>query len=321
METPVKFMNRRGHYLFGMLFKPDNGHPPEVGILMCVSSIKHRIGPCRLYTLLARALCLQGYQVMCFDPAGVGDSEGSLDKKSLAEQHLDIQKGKFREDIQDAIGFCLDHGATERLILFGLCGGAVSAIIAGASDLRVNGLILLAVPVLLERVATQEASSRQGGLGMKLRPTREAPAILRKATTFLSLIKVRCRLNAREVLGRFTRFGGRCRLAVPAGRAGESGEALTVSSHPRFNHLFLHAFYGFASAGKRILFVLPENDLSSWIFKSEFQQSVLTEGSPYRSAVDVHMVLGANHNFAGRSSQQKVLDVITPWLARHTPAK
>lgn len=321
METPVKFLNRKGDNLFGMLFCPEPSQTAKVMILMCVSSIKHRIGPSRLYTLLARALCQAGYHVMCFDPAGIGDSEGALDEKSLTEHHLDIQHGKFREDIEDAVGFCLNHAPTDRLILCGLCGGAISAIIAGAGDDRVDSLILLAVPVLLDRVGKHERSQEHAACGIKHRAD-ETPTVIRKAITLISLVKVRWKLRASGLTRTLSALRAKCTMLLPSHRGERSGGHVRASSHPRFNHLFLHSFFRFTRGGRKILFVLPEYDLASWMFRSEFQQKVLSEEEDaYRSTVDVCTIEGAQHSFAGQTIQLKLFEAITAWLTRHHPVR
>jgi hypothetical protein len=57
------------------------------------------------------------------------------------------------------------------------------------------------------------------------------------------------------------------------------------------------------------------------MFRSEFQQKVLSEENPYRSTVDVCMIEAANHSFAGQTSQLKLLEVITAWLTSHHPVR
>ena len=85
MEEAVTFENKKGEKIFGIVHIPDLTPFGEkkVGINLLDPGIKYRVAPNRLNIKLARRLCQNGYYVLRFDPAGIGDSEGELPQNVL----------------------------------------------------------------------------------------------------------------------------------------------------------------------------------------------------------------------------------------------
>src|SRR5262245_9826865 len=162
IEQPITFVNRNGCRLFGMLYRPSASGDRRVGVLISVNAIKYRLGTFRLHVLLARKLCELGYTVFSFDPEGIGDSEGEFDYKLLSEHYFDIQTGKYNQDLADAIDFFAQTAQLDSLLLCGLCGGAISVLMEGGADKRVQGLILLNIPVLVEDLKRQGKEDTAG---------------------------------------------------------------------------------------------------------------------------------------------------------------
>jgi len=326
-ERPVTFRNRNGCRLFGMLYVPDAPLARRVGIVVSVNAIKYRAGTFRLHVLLARALCALGYHVFTFDPEGIGDSEGVFETKLLSAHYFDIQTGKYNNDLKDAIDFFVGECKIDSVLLSGLCGGAISVLMA-AVDPRVHGLILLNLPVLVEDLKLEGRVDNVA----KITSTESAGTLLKSKLARVGQLSfwrklVNRGVNMREelalvskavsVMARKTAQKLRPPRAIrPALDAGKP-----VSDHRLFNPHFQPAFMHAMNKRKRILFLFAEHDPWTWIFKSEFQDRVLTPGNVYADRCDVTVIAGANHIFSGTASQRELTQDICDWLSLHFPAQ
>jgi pimeloyl-ACP methyl ester carboxylesterase len=328
-EKPVTFVNRNGYRLFGMLYLPEQDVSRRVGIIISVNAIKYRLGTFRLHVLLARKLCDIGYTVFSFDPEGIGDSEGEFEHKLLSEHYHDIQTGKYNHDLTDAIDYFTDACSIESLLLCGLCGGAISVLMEAGGDPRVDGLILLNPPVLVEDLERRgEASSAAA-----ITSAESASSLLKDKLRRLAEIDFWRRLVRLQVnLGEEARLVCKA-TAVLALKIWEKSRSLVssrateldlnkpVSRNPLFNMRFQASFAQSMAAKKQILFVFAEFDPWTWIFKSEFQDLVLQPGNPYENYLTHELILAANHIFSGTDSQKQLEQRIIYWLSARYPVQ
>ncbi len=328
MEKPVTFVNRNGCRLFGMLYLPDTTPSRHIGIIISVNAVKYRLGTFRLHVLLARALAALGYSVLSFDPEGIGDSEGEFEYKLLSEHYFDIQTGKYSNDLADAIDFFWKECSLDTMLLFGLCGGAISVLIEAGEDERVSGLILLNIPVLVEDLkrlgqvdnAAMITSSESAGRLLRAKLGRAM-----QWSFWRRLFKKN--VNLREEARLVTRAGTVLVQSIAARVSGltsvrrRTAQALArpVSKNPLYNMNFQTAFSRAAIARKRIYFLFAELDQWTWVFKSEFQDFVLTPGNRFEENCRVEVIDGANHIFSGRASQTELQSRIVHWLSGNFP--
>lgn len=327
MENPVTFKNRNGETLFGMTFCPEvRSSRRKVGIIISVNAIKYRIGTFRLHTLLARHLSRIGYYVMYFDPAGIGDSEGGFEQKYLIEHYRDIQKGKYGEDIMDAISFFKSQFQLDSLVLFGLCGGAISMLIAAARDSRVDGLILLGLPVLVENIeGKNEEFDEASVITSQEQASRTLLSLLRKSINIHTWIKVftfkiawkkETRIAVKALTVLVTKHIEKLRNFIRKKQSMTLGNT-PVSQHPQFNMHFQHSFAKFTSREGKILFVFAELDFVTWLFKSEFQDTALGPYNPYEHLYEIHVIKRANHIFSAKDSQLQLGEILEKWLQQN----
>lgn len=328
MEKPVTFVNRKGCRLFGMLYLPDNAPSRRVGIVISVNAVKYRAGTFRLHVMLARALAAIGYSVLSFDPEGIGDSEGEFEFKLLSEHYYDIQTGKYNHDLADAIDFFWKECALDSLLLLGLCGGAISVLMEAGDDPRVSGLILLNIPVLVEDLkrlgqvdSAAMITSRETASGLLRAKVRR----LTQWGFWKKLLTLQ--VNFREESRLVTRAAGVLTKKVAEKFSGladqrrRAAQALSrpVSANRLYNMNFQTAFSRSMVARKRVYFLFAELDQWTWVFKSEFQDLVLTPGNQYESDCRVEVIPGANHIFSGRESQAELQSRIVTWLSGNFP--
>src|SRR5882757_1601462 len=108
LETPMQFACR-DEQLLGIFHHAFDS--PRRALLMVSGNQSYRVGPHRMFVLLARAWAQLGVSVMRFDCRGIGDSSGDL--RPLEETYEDIEAGmnclvRSRPDLEQIViwSFC-----------------------------------------------------------------------------------------------------------------------------------------------------------------------------------------------------------------------
>lgn len=124
----------QGEALPAIISRPAEGRQSGPrGVLVIVGGPQYKAGSHRQFTLLARALAAQGIPVLRFDYRGMGDGGG-------------VQR--TFDDVHDDVAVALDAfiaavPGLREVALWGLCDGATAAVLHGARDPRVTGMVLL----------------------------------------------------------------------------------------------------------------------------------------------------------------------------------
>jgi len=117
--------------LLGIATRPEM--PADTGVLILVGGPQYRAGSHRQFALLARQLAVNGIAAMRFDYRGMGDSEGEPQTFETVN-----------EDIRAAINTFFERvPSVRRVVIWGLCDAAASALYYAHTDTRVSRLILL----------------------------------------------------------------------------------------------------------------------------------------------------------------------------------
>lgn len=131
-ESP-RWFECEGDALLGIVARPlEPERERPVALLIAVGGPQYRVGSHRQFTLLARAAAAAGYCTLRFDYRGMGDSEGDM------RAFDDVQA-----DYQAAVNLLAEAAPGARIVLWGLCDAASAALMFGASDPRVAGVVLL----------------------------------------------------------------------------------------------------------------------------------------------------------------------------------
>ena len=147
---PVTFRNKSGHRLFGILHRPAHPCASGTAILLLSPGVKMRVAPHRLYLDMAERFVALGYTVLRFDFYGLGDSEGDVHEEYLADLYGAVQVGRYIHDTIAAMDWMQSTHGTTKFIVSGLCGGAITGLLAAVKDPRIVGLLGLAIPVILD---------------------------------------------------------------------------------------------------------------------------------------------------------------------------
>ncbi len=303
-RRPVSFVNASGELLFGILDEPARART-DIGIVLLSPGVKSRVAPHRLYVKLARRLASRGFKVLRFDFAGLGDSEGMVPERQLADLYRAIQLGRYTNDTLASIEWMRAQGGTERVILGGLCGGAIAGLVAASGSDHVAGLFGLGIPVVLDGTAVDKvAEMSQGQLRSVRRKYRDK--VLDPAS-WLRVLTLRTdfRLAWRSFRG------GRPATAP----AGSNAAVLGGNGNPKFSL----ALFAMLARQRPLLMVFSGADRLHWEYLEKFAEPHADVLEPYRDRLEVRVIERANHVLTFDDWQNEFFGHCERWLAGHFP--
>jgi pimeloyl-ACP methyl ester carboxylesterase len=118
-----------------------------------------RAGPFRSMTRLADHLCDAGHRVVRADLRGFGEAEADVPEATIHEHYRSIERGLHVDDFLSVVA-ALEEDSP--LVLFGSCGGAVTAVRAAEREPRVQAVVAYALPVVLTGGRGAELAGRRG---------------------------------------------------------------------------------------------------------------------------------------------------------------
>lgn len=267
-----------GSRLVGVAAIPEGS--ADVGVLILVGGPQYRVGSHRQFTLLARSLAESGFASLRFDYRGMGDSEGEKCEFDEAE-----------DDISSAIDTLLASApGVTRVVLWGLCDAASSALIFAYRHPRVAGVILLnpwvhsgvySPQVKLAHYYRPAFAKRHQWRRLLSGQIRLLPAFQELAQDSLAL------------LGRFSNSSGR------------------KSSDRSFIQLMLEGFEQFQHG---ILIVLSEADLTAREFSTLIAHDAEWKAATSKPAVTIKTLTGADHTFSQKPWKDDVSRLTIEWL-------
>lgn len=315
MEKPVSFRSGENE-LRGILHDPGGAASREVGVVFVHSGARGRLGSTFQYPTLARALAKRGYSSLRWDPHGMGDSDGSIEDEKMLDFFGSIQAGRFASDAVAAIRAMDELVGPKKLLLWGLCGGGITALLAAPrASRRVDGLVLSSTPVLmdseqqspLDTISAEHASAQLWTLYAKKLFSVDAykrllggKSDLRTITTYLTA--------AGRGLGKKVVRKVKDRISPPP------PDAPKKPAHPRQNRHYLEAMEHLVRQDTKLLMLYGETDALRYDFENEVKEPLLDRDERYRRAVDVHLVPGCNHLFTLREWQDQALSHFDAWL-------
>lgn len=142
METAHRF-GRDGH-LAGIVSLPNDFKATDLAVVIPNAGFIHHVGPWQLHVDLVRRLEAAGVPSIRFDLSGLGDSELPRRRESVSARN--------GGDIRDAIDLLVEQSGARRVVMAGLCSGAVDAHRTALVDERVCGAGLLDPPAYPDRL-------------------------------------------------------------------------------------------------------------------------------------------------------------------------
>ena len=307
-QTPVTFVNRQGLTLFGVLEEPAGAPSTDIAVLLLSPGVKMRVGPQGLYRRISRELVALGLPVLRFDFYGLGDSEGALPEELLRDVYNHIEVGRFVDDTVDAMDWMQKTRGTKRFLLSGLCGGAITALLAGERDSRVAGLFGIGLTAVLASRAADASKYMTEGQVKDWRGAYARKLLNPKAWYRLLTLQSDNRLIGRIVGQAFRQYVLRQSAAPPP-----AAPPADDNANPRFPS----AFFRMLSSKRPMLLVFGGSDRLQWEFEEKFvarHRERLASMPPF---YQVHVVPDANHVLSTDAWQREMLDVTRTWLRRH----
>jgi pimeloyl-ACP methyl ester carboxylesterase len=319
--VPVTFPNKEGEQLFGVLHRPERPCADDAAILLLSPGVKMRVAPHRLYNKMTTRFVALGYTVLRFDFHGLGDSAGEAPDMLLADLYGATQVGRYVGDTLAAMDWMQRTCGTSRFIAAGLCGGALTGLLAAQNDPRITSLLGLSIPVILDgsnidasryMTVAQLKGTRRRYL-MKFRVWD--PDVWRSWRRFLTMqshYSLIVRSLAKPVAARFRRAG-------PEG-AGVAGAAAPLAAPDNTNPHVAPAFLRMVSTSRRVLLIFAESDRLLWDFEGKFLRRHQGAIDRYKDNYDLHIVPKANHVFSFPEWQEDMLHRACQWLELGIPA-
>lgn len=316
---PVLFPNSAGNRLFGILHQPSVNRNPGIAILLLSPGIKGRVAPHRLYVKIARRLCNAGFMVLRFDFYGLGDAEGKVTEKLLADVYGSVSMGRYVGDSIAAMDWLQKEYQIEKFILSGLCGGAITGLFTGARDPRVAALIGFGIPVI--QYGNNLMDSRYLSIGEQNQFRRGYVRKLFDWKSWARLLTFRSDYSviARVFLAPLKRAW---RLQVKSVHDTQHpAEANDTANVGNSNPYFAPAFFEMLNSSKKMFLVFGETDRLYWEFDEKFYQPQKHKIDHFRGLFEFYLVKKARHIFEERTQQEDLLQVIGGWLEREYGSK
>lgn len=304
----VTFKNPAGHTLYGTLHRPGLARPELPAVVLLSPGVKMRVGPGRLYVPLTQMLTAHGYLVLRFDFFGLGDSEGELQEQLLPDVYNHIEVGRYVGDTLSALAWLRSHCGCRRFLLGGLCGGAITALLAAERDPSIEGLLSLGMTITLASNAATPAKyltraqldSRRRGYYRRLLQPKSWLRFL----TFQSQYDVIWSSMKRLVVND---------RPAPAPVAADPEK---VEQRGNANPLFPPAFFTFLQRGGRALMLFSEKDRLPSEYEEKFATPYAQRLLPYAQQLHYHVVPSANHVLSFHEWQREMVEASRQWLLK-----
>ncbi len=302
MEKVVSFESGQFR-LNGIIHSPPKTEG-RVGVILLCPGYKHRVGQHRLYVYLARRLCKEGFHVLRFDFHGLGDSGGEIERCLFADFWNFVQRGGFVDDTIAAIDYFTKEIAPERIVLMGLCGGAITALLAAAREERVDGILPINIPVMLES-SSADWFTEQMPAGLADRLLSGYLRRLLSPESWLRLLTFKSDYRAiwKSLVSKISRRLERT----------ERARLEDLEAGGRLSPYFLQSFSRYAESRRPVLFLFSGNDKFRWAFESDFEAR-LPEGKDGRMTIPKFVVESANHSLTLPEWREALVDKATIWL-------
>ena len=311
-SIPVVFSNKQGLKLFGILHAPEGGRAGDTAIVILSPGIKSRVAPHRLYVKMAKRFVEDGYTVFRFDFYGLGDSEGEVDVELTPDLYGSIQVGRYIEDTMAALDWLEAEHGLNKFIISGLCGGAITGLLAGARDRRIDSIIGLGIPVILD-------STRFRGMASQFLTSKELDEWRAGYIKNLLSLESWARLLTfkSDYRALFKSFANPLRRLF--GKTNGEEPPVSEPADDNFNELFPEAFEAFVATPRKMLLLFGEDDRLFFEFEEKFLGRHGSRFERYRELCDVQLVSGARHIFELPEQLDEMLVKASSWLKEHYP--
>lgn len=306
----VVVRNQQGQALYGVLDCPEYcGHWDTMCILVS-AGVKPRVAPHRLYRKLAAEFVAHGMPVLRLDFTGMGDSEGELPETLLQDVYRSVQSGRHVPDIRAAMDQLSSSYGASNFVVGGLCGAAITGLLAAEGDSRVVGLYAMAMPTAIVGHAAATSSLSRGRISAERQLLQRKlwhPRTWLRVLTLQSDYRLWWSVLSAPLatgLGRLFRTGTTAELD-----AGES-----VAAPADLDPNFVRAFFSLSRNGVPTLLLFGGGDEYLWEYQEKFAEPMRGGLKRTRQQLQVSVVEGANHIFGNPAWTAEARRLTRDWI-------
>jgi uncharacterized protein len=294
--------------LYGILHHPEK--PNGALVLMFNIGLHYRVCHSRLFVRHARYLQDDGFTVARFDTTGIGYSHGENVISRAIDLFEAVQTGLFRDDALDVARFLKAKLNPSRIYLMGLCGGALTAVLAATCYEDIDGVVFIAGPV-----------SISSELDLTTLHPFEAGILFKSYIDKVFNPKAWGRFISGKTSYKDIFNSVKVRLGYKLSSL-KTSKAAPVTSEVKqeenkgdvFNRVFFEAFQKMMRSGQRILFLMPELDRATYDFDRLFLH-ILENYDEKLSYFSIKRVEKADHTFTQPESANEMFELSREWLA------
>lgn len=288
----VTLRNSQGLRLHCMLRRATGANVHRgLACLLLSPGVKMRVAPHRLYRKIEDEFLARGISVMRVDFYGLGDSEGELPEQQLDQLYRQVQLGRHVEDVRAAMDWLAEQRIASRFIVGGLCGGALTGLLAAEGDRRIAALYALGLPVALDGTGVHGAALMTRGQLDDLRRS-----YLRKLLDPASWRRfLAARSDYRTIYRALLVALGLDRLRRRRTQAVQQLPPPEKPLAPNLNHAFVRAMFSLLNAGAPALLLFSGADRLHWEFEEKFRQPWETALQHFSKQLEVQVIPAANH--------------------------
>ncbi len=297
--------------LYGILHEPEPVVARGVCVLLLSPGIKGRVGPHRLYLKIAARLVPLGFHVLRFDFHGLGDSEGTVQEHALVDMYNTVLGGRYVGDTIAAMDWMQRVVGVSKFVGSGLCGGSISALLTAEVDERIECLLGIGLPTILEGGPENWARTLTMQQAVNLRGH-----YFRKILDPGSWKRFAMGRSSYGVIWRVVRqwVSERNSASEPAASA---PAAKVDCTNPRFAAAFMRML----KSSKPMLLIYSGADRLRYQFAEHFESHHARAIEPFRHLYDVHLVEDANHVLSSPDWVRECVDTGEEWLIARYPQR
>lgn len=293
-------------------------HAPEkrlhdVACVLLSPGVKMRVAPHRLYRKLTKTFLERGIGVLRVDFHGLGDSEGELPESKLDQVYRKVQEGRHVPDVRVALDWLEREQRIAKVIVGGLCGGAITGLLASENDSRVVGLYAIGIPVTYDGPADESAAHMTRGELAGLRST-----YLRKLADPASWMRLLRLKSDFKLIWRALAAGiGYRRKQSSASNVSADTPAPSTALAANFNEGFARAFFRLLRRRTRALLIFSGSDRLFFEFDEKFREPWAAQLEQWSEYFDVKVVPEANHILGDPAWVATAQGYTAAWLERY----
>lgn len=310
----IKFVDT---YLQGVLSTPSK--PQEewknTTVILVPYGLNPRFGPHQIYLRIERELIRNGITVFRFDSFGCGDSGG--DFTDLAGLHRDdvfwrlIFNGKFIEDVSAVVDYVKHEVNPERIILGGICGGAVRALLVASQSKIVQGVIPIAFPSTIDDTTLDNVDK------MNLKTAEFFFLLyikkLLKPSSWLRFFS--CKSDYRRIFKSTKMMLQKFKNERADNNSPGAGIKVGIDETRKINNQLIKSIQSCLDDNKKLLVIYGQNDRYMGDFEELIESRYLKESiGKSNSNFKKHIVENSNHEFSFSEWQEDLVDCIRNWI-------